>query len=113
MRIFVVLTAPLHLINALRAGWVRFIPHGVATLDLTATLANMPTERYYHTDTHWNEAGANAAARAVENALVALKMGYELAGQCGDAEPGADRAIRRSGASGRAGRFAWFLAPQG
>ena len=45
---------------------------GIATLDLTQTLALMPGERYYHTDTHWNEAGANESARAVANRLTAL-----------------------------------------
>lgn len=42
---------------------------GIVTLNLTGTLAAMPGERYYHTDTHWNEAGANASARAVAAAL--------------------------------------------
>ncbi|MCX7194156.1 MAG: cell division protein FtsQ [Proteobacteria bacterium] len=45
---------------------------GVETLDLTSTLSAMPGERYYHTDTHWNEAGANASAGAVASALNAL-----------------------------------------
>ncbi|HEX5337366.1 MAG TPA: hypothetical protein VFW53_02910 [Gallionella sp.] len=46
--------------------------HGVETLDLTAVLAAVPGERYYHTDTHWNEAGASAAASAVASGLRAL-----------------------------------------
>ncbi|MFA6970386.1 MAG: hypothetical protein WC208_03190 [Gallionella sp.] len=47
--------------------------HGIETLDLTVTLAAMQGERYYHTDTHWNEAGAKGAAQAVADKLVALK----------------------------------------
>ncbi len=45
----------------------------VATLDLTSTLESVQGDRYYHTDTHWNEAGANAAAEAVANRLSELK----------------------------------------
>ncbi len=56
------------------ASWLDAVKsHGVATLDLTSTLASMPGERYYHTDTHWNEAGANTAAKAVADSLAALK----------------------------------------
>lgn len=44
----------------------------IATLDLTPVLAAMPGERYYRTDTHWNEAGANAAAQAIAARLGAL-----------------------------------------
>lgn len=48
------------------ASWLAGLnAQGLATLDLTPTLSALPGERYYHTDTHWNEAGANAAARAV------------------------------------------------
>jgi alginate O-acetyltransferase complex protein AlgJ len=75
------------------ASWLGTVSsHGVATLDLTATLANMPTERYYHTDTHWNEVGANAAARAVENALVTLKWATTSPGSAVTLNP--ERAAR-------------------
>lgn len=42
---------------------------GVESLDLTPVLSAMPGERYYHTDTHWNEAGASAAALSVATVL--------------------------------------------
>jgi alginate O-acetyltransferase complex protein AlgJ len=45
---------------------------GIATLNLTPDLQSMPGERYYHTDTHWNEAGANVAAQAVASRLAEL-----------------------------------------
>ena len=45
---------------------------GVATLNLTSTLSALPGERYYRTDTHWNEAGANASASAVADDLAKL-----------------------------------------
>lgn len=43
--------------------------HGIEILNLTHVLATMPGERYYHTDTHWNEAGADASAQAVASRL--------------------------------------------
>ncbi len=68
-----------HLCGLQRAGgfdnrivnWLATLK-SVATLDLTATLVATPGERYYHTDTHWNEAGANAAAQAVAKRLAEL-----------------------------------------
>ncbi len=42
---------------------------GVATMDLTQVLSAMSGERYYRTDTHWNEAGSQAAALAIAQAL--------------------------------------------
>ncbi len=54
-------------------GWLESLKsHGISTLDLTPLLADLPGERYYHTDTHWNEAGANAAAQAVRDSLRGL-----------------------------------------
>lgn len=38
---------------------------GVDVLNLKPTLAALPGERYYRTDSHWNERGAQAAAHAV------------------------------------------------
>ncbi len=46
--------------------------HGIATLDLTQTLENTPGERYYRTDTHWNETGSYSAAKAVSAQLEEL-----------------------------------------
>jgi len=37
----------------------------VAALDLTAALTQATGERYYHTDTHWNEHGAEVSARVI------------------------------------------------
>ena len=38
---------------------------GVATVDLSAALRGVPQDAYYRNDSHWTEAGAGAAARAV------------------------------------------------
>lgn len=46
---------------------------GVETLNLTPVLQALPGERYYRTDTHWNEAGAYAAAHAVATRMGELK----------------------------------------
>lgn len=46
--------------------------HGIETLNLTDVLVRAPGERYYRTDTHWNEAGANAAAGALAAKLSSL-----------------------------------------
>lgn len=53
-------------LDTLKAG-------GIETLNLTSTLSSMPGERYYRTDTHWNEAGANGAALALASSLRALQ----------------------------------------
>ena len=45
---------------------------GVEVLNLEPVLQALPGERYYRTDTHWNEAGANAAAGAVAARLAKL-----------------------------------------
>lgn len=51
-------------------AWTRELAAaGVAALDLTAALERLPGERYYRTDSHWNEAGAHAAAREIARAL--------------------------------------------
>lgn len=47
--------------------------NGVATLDLTTVLAGAAGERYYRTDTHWNEPGANVAAQAIAVKLAELQ----------------------------------------
>ena len=52
------------------ARWVgQLQARGVGVLDLTATLAQLPGERYYRSDTHWTEQGAEAAARAIAESL--------------------------------------------
>lgn len=56
------------------AGWLGALnSHGIETLNLTDVLGSTPGERYYRTDTHWNEAGANAAAGALAARLVSLQ----------------------------------------
>lgn len=46
---------------------------GVVAQDLTGTLQALLGERYYRTDTHWNESGAGAAATAIANHLRELQ----------------------------------------
>jgi len=41
----------------------------VPTVDLLQPIAALPGERFYRTDTHWNEAGAKAAAGAIAASL--------------------------------------------
>ena len=48
---------------------------GVVTLDLTPALAGKGADNYYHTDTHWNEAGAKLAAFSLASSVAALKSG--------------------------------------
>lgn len=56
------------------ADWLAELnSRGIETLDLTATLADLSGERYYHTDTHWNETGAHAAAAAIAAKLRRLQ----------------------------------------
>lgn len=77
------------------ASWVnRLKLRGVETLDLTAALTGTPGERYYRTDTHWNETGAHAAAFAAASRLGALKWAHVPPG--GTVTPGNAR-IGRSG----------------
>lgn len=46
--------------------------NGVERRDLTADLMALSGEKYYRTDTHWNERGANVAAAAIAEQLTAL-----------------------------------------
>lgn len=63
-----------HLFKNRVVNWLDSIKlKGVETLNLTPTLSAMKGERYYHTDTHWNEAGANVAAQAIATDLGKLK----------------------------------------
>lgn len=48
---------------------------GLVALDLTDALARAGRDMYLRTDTHWSEAGANQAAKAVARALSALPQG--------------------------------------
>lgn len=57
------------------SAWVeRLRAHGVDAIDLTSVLDRMPGERYYRTDTHWNERGSEAAAAAVAATLRARSL---------------------------------------
>lgn len=47
---------------------------GAEVLDLTSALAASPADAYYHTDTHWNEAGASAAAFSLAASLAGLNL---------------------------------------
>lgn len=78
-------------------NWVgRLKLRGVESLDLAAALASAPSERYYRTDTHWNETGANAAALAVASKLSALK--WASLAETGTVTPGAKtKRVERSG----------------
>ncbi|MFU2025258.1 alginate O-acetyltransferase AlgX-related protein, partial [Bordetella avium] len=42
---------------------------GVTAIDLTSPLQTLGKDAYYRNDTHWNEAGAGVAARAVADAI--------------------------------------------
>lgn len=53
---------------------------GIATVDLGATLEGLGGERYYRSDTHWNEAGARAAAAAVATRIGSLGAAPSPAG---------------------------------
>lgn len=48
--------------------WLNMLPP-VTSLNLTALLDGTPGDRYYHTDTHWNENGANASAAEIAREL--------------------------------------------
>lgn len=60
---------------------------GVEALDLTPALAAAPGERYYHTDTHWNEPGARVAANAVASRLAALEWASTSSGSSAALNP--------------------------
>lgn len=60
------------------ANWISGLrERGVEALDLTGALARLPGERYYRTDTHWNERGAEAAAEAIAAELRRLGLAPE------------------------------------
>lgn len=52
------------------AAWTAALAQaGIDAVDLTDPLERLPGERYYRTDTHWNETGAEAAAKAIAGHL--------------------------------------------
>lgn len=55
--------------------WVNSLKaQQIEVLDLTPVLAAMPEERYYRSDSHWNERGANLAAKTLAERLQALNL---------------------------------------
>lgn len=46
----------------------------IEVVDLNPILSGLPGERYYRTDSHWNEAGSFAAAQAIAMRLIELKL---------------------------------------
>lgn len=46
----------------------------IEAIDLRPPLTALVGERYYRTDSHWNDAGAHAAARAIANRLQQLQL---------------------------------------
>ncbi|MFZ6720584.1 alginate O-acetyltransferase AlgX-related protein [Undibacterium sp. Ji49W] len=55
--------------------WVKILADSkVDTLDFTPALAATTGERYYRSDSHWNENGSNAAAKALAEHLLALNL---------------------------------------
>lgn len=60
------------------AAWVGSLrAQGAHALDLGDVLALLPGERYYPTDTHWNERAAGAAAGAIAASLHARGLARE------------------------------------
>lgn len=56
-------------------NWVALLKQSkINTINLEPVLTATPGERYYRTDSHWNENGANAAAAAIASYLQAEKM---------------------------------------
>lgn len=55
--------------------WIaRLQASRIEVLDLQIPLQALAGERFYRTDTHWNEAGANAAALAIATRLQQLRL---------------------------------------
>ncbi|WP_034349886.1 cell division protein FtsQ [Herbaspirillum sp. GW103] len=81
------LTRPPEL-NTRAALWVASLQQaGVNAIDLAATLAPLGTAAYLHTDTHWNEAGARAAAQVIAARIVASGF-HATPEQAYSAQPG-------------------------
>lgn len=60
------------------ASWVASArAAGADAIDLTAAISALPGERYFRTDTHWNENGARGAAQAITAALRARGLAEE------------------------------------
>jgi alginate O-acetyltransferase complex protein AlgJ len=55
-------------------NWLAVLQsNNVNYFNLNDILSNTQGDRYYHTDTHWNESGANIAAKAVASNLAERK----------------------------------------
>ncbi|WP_144637127.1 alginate O-acetyltransferase AlgX-related protein [Bordetella genomosp. 13] len=60
-------------LQARATDWIaRLTARGVPVVDLTPALQGVPGDAYLRTDTHWNEAGAGAAAQAIAQRIKAL-----------------------------------------
>lgn len=58
------------------SNWLRSLKQrGTEALDLTPALAGTGADNYYHTDTHWNEAGAQLAAFSIASRIAGLQSG--------------------------------------
>lgn len=58
--------------NTRAAQWVAGLQQaGVTAIDLAPTLAPLGAGAYLHTDTHWNETGARAAAQVIAGRIAA------------------------------------------
>ena len=56
-------------------NWINSVrKNQVEVIDLRETLESVNTERYYRTDSHWNEAGADAAALTIARRLQDLQL---------------------------------------
>ncbi|SAI66758.1 cellulose acetylase subunit [Bordetella ansorpii] len=70
------------------SGWIaRLAAQGVPVVDLAPVMKNVPGDAYLRTDTHWNEAGAGAAARAVADRIRALGTPLQPAAYKVEAKP--------------------------
>ena len=68
------LRRPASLDGRLGAWTARLVGQGVPVLDLAPALRDVAGKAYFRTDTHWTEAGAGAAARAVAQRIRALGL---------------------------------------
>lgn len=77
---------------------------GIDTVDLRAALAGAAEGGYYRTDTHWSEAGARAAARAIARHLeaghLAPARGAEVPVVAGEVKERVGDLIRLAGLDG-------------
>lgn len=77
------------------SGWIaRSRAAGVEAIDLAPALSRLPGERYFRTDSHWNEAGAESAALAIVGDLRSRGLVVEAVLPAAALE---SRQVRRSG----------------